>query len=221
MAICWERAVLLALFRIARWPSAGKELSSWLFASSVLHLLPSNVFVFLSLSGCEIDSYPFPIIAFSTTCTLFNLNKSYLRSEQCQVLDRGFKFAKVGLIWSICPRFLKIPHENEILILTQNRIRANPLWNRHWVHMSCLTKPRKWMCAQWRLRSAWASAQSDQSSLCAQWVAKDPSFLHADSEDSDQTGRMPRLICVFAGRTVILLVLSRGGSYIEYFNTCI
>ena len=34
------------------------------------------------------------------------------------------------------------------------------------------------------------------------------------SEDSDQTGRMPRLIWVFAGRTVILLVLSRGGSYI-------
>ena len=29
---------------------------------------------------------------------------------------------------------------------------------------------------------------------CAQWVAKDPSFLQADSEDSDQTGRMPRLI---------------------------
>ena len=24
-------------------------------------------------------------------------------------------------------------------------------------------------------------------------------FLHADSEDSDQTGRMPRLIGVFAG----------------------
>ena len=52
-----------------------------------------------------------------------------------------------------------------------------------------------------------------ESSLCAQWIAKDPSFLHADSEDSDQTGRMPRLICVFAGRTVILLVLSWGGSF--------
>ena len=25
------------------------------------------------------------------------------------------------------------------------------------------------------------------------WVAKNPSFLHADSEDSDQTGQMPRL----------------------------
>ena len=29
---------------------------------------------------------------------------------------------------------------------------------------------------------------------CAQWVAKDQSFLHADTEDSDQTGRMARLI---------------------------
>ena len=46
------------------------------------------------------------------------------------------------------------------------------------------------------IRPVWS-----ESSLCAQWVAKDPSFLHADSEDSDQTGRMPRLIWVFAGRT--------------------
>ena len=37
-------------------------------------------------------------------------------------------------------------------------------------------------------------AQSDQSVLCAHWVAKDLSFLHADSKDSDQTGWMPRLI---------------------------
>ena len=40
------------------------------------------------------------------------------------------------------------------------------------------------MCAQRRLRSDWAS----ESSLCAQWVAKDPRCRHADSEDSDQTG---------------------------------
>ena len=51
-----------------------------------------------------------------------------------------------------------------------------------------------------------------ESSLCTQWVAKDPSFLHADSEDSDQTGRMPRLIWVFAVRTVTLLVLPCHGS---------
>ena len=35
----------------------------------------------------------------------------------------------------------------------------------------------------------------------AQCVAYDPILLQADSADSDQTGRMPRLIWVFAGRT--------------------
>ena len=68
------------------------------------------------------------------------------------------------------------------------------------------------------IRPAWASAQSDQSSLYAQWVAKDPSFLHADSEDSDQTGWMPRLIWVFAGRTLTLLVLSWGGSFVYFYT---
>ena len=51
-----------------------------------------------------------------------------------------------------------------------------------------------------------------KSSPCMQWVAKDPSFLHADSEDSVQTGRMPRLIWVFAGHAATLLVLSCHGS---------
>ena len=64
-----------------------------------------------------------------------------------------------------------------------------------------VTKPAKWVCAQRRLKSAWASAKSYQILRCAQWVAKGPRFLHVDSEDSDQTGRMPRLIWVFAGRT--------------------
>ena len=64
------------------------------------------------------------------------------------------------------------------------------------------------------IRSVWS-----ESSLSAQCVAKDPRFLHADSEDSDQTGQMPRLIWVFAGRTLILLVLSRcGSSVIKQYN---
>ena len=46
------------------------------------------------------------------------------------------------------------------------------------------------------IRPVWS-----EFSLCTQWVAKDPSFLQADSEDSDQSGRMPRLIWVFAGCT--------------------
>ena len=57
------------------------------------------------------------------------------------------------------------------------------------------------------IRPVWS-----ESSLCAQWIGKDQSFLHADSEDSDQTGRMPRLIWDFAVRTTTLLVLSWGGS---------
>ena len=62
------------------------------------------------------------------------------------------------------------------------------------------------------IRPVWS-----ESSLCAQWVDKGPSFLHADSKDSDQTGRMPRLIWVFAGRTLILLVLSFRGSFVSPF----
>ena len=58
------------------------------------------------------------------------------------------------------------------------------------------------------IRPVWS-----ESSMCAQWVAKDPSFLRVDSEDSDQTGWMPRLLWVFAGRTVTLLVLSCRGSF--------
>ena len=57
------------------------------------------------------------------------------------------------------------------------------------------------MCAQQRLRSAWASAQSDQSSLSTQWIAKDPWLFHADSEVSYKTEQMPRPIWVFAGCT--------------------
>ena len=73
------------------------------------------------------------------------------------------------------------------------------------------------MCAQQRLRSAWASAQYDQSSLFT-WRKLGSLAAHwADSEDSDQTGRMPRLIWVFAWCTVILLVLSWGGSYTESY----
>ena len=58
------------------------------------------------------------------------------------------------------------------------------------------------------IRPVWS-----ESSLCAQWVAKNPVFLHADSEDSYQTGRMPRLIWVFAGRTATFLVLTCRGSH--------
>ena len=69
-----------------------------------------------------------------------------------------------------------------------------------------MTKPTKWLCAQRRLRSAWASAQSDQSlrcpheeSLSIKHTAK-TLIRFAPSEDSDQPGHPPSLIRVFAVR---------------------
>ena len=57
------------------------------------------------------------------------------------------------------------------------------------------------------IRPVWSesslSARRKLGSLATHW---------AHCEDSDQTGRMPRLSWVFAGRTVILMVLSLGGS---------
>ena len=82
-----------------------------------------------------------------------------------------------------------------------------------------MTKPTKWhVCpAKTQIRPVWSEsslcalwvakdpnfllADSEDPSLCALWVAKDPNFLLANSEDSDQTGRMPKLIWVFALRT--------------------
>ena len=98
-----------------------------------------------------------------------------------------------------------------------------------------MTKPTMWLCAQRRLRSAWASAQSDQSlGMKKGWlvVLRLPSLIRVfvvcigawrkvgslathwtHSEGSDQTERMPRLIWVFVVRIVILLVLSWDGSF--------
>ena len=58
------------------------------------------------------------------------------------------------------------------------------------------------------IRPVWS-----ESSLSA-WRKLESLATHwAHSENCDQTGRMPRLIWVFAGRTAILLVLSCCGSY--------
>ena len=78
-----------------------------------------------------------------------------------------------------------------------------------------ITKQTKWLCAPAKtqislgIRPIWSesslTAWRNFGSLATQW---------AHSKDSDQTGRMPRLIWVFAGRTIILLVLPCRGSYI-------
>ena len=83
------------------------------------------------------------------------------------------------------------------------QIIAFSIWAASWQNQ------QNGMCAQQRLSSAWASESSlspwrKLGSLATYW---------AHSKDSDQTRPMPRLIRVFAGRTVILLVFSGGSSY--------
>ena len=82
---------------------------------------------------------------------------------------------------------------------------------------------------QWRI---WGATQQNQQSDCAPSEHSDqpghpPSLIRVfavlmkkawvlsteHTAKTDQTGRMPRLIWVFTGRTLILLVLSCRGSY--------
>ena len=92
--------------------------------------------------------------------------------------------------------------------------------------LSCpVIKPTKRVCAQRRFRSAWASAQSDQRLRCPHEESLGPVLAlcshWAHSEDSDETGRIRRLIWVFAGRTATLLVLSCRGSIAFLREFCI
>ena len=88
---------------------------------------------------------------------------------------------------------------------------SNTQWQK-----SSLGEPRHDKTNKITVRPAmtrWASTQSDQSSPCAQWVAKDPRFLHADSKGSDQTGQMPSAQAYLSLRWAhTLLVLSCRGS---------
>ena len=64
------------------------------------------------------------------------------------------------------------------------------------------TKPTKWPVPPAKTRiSLGIRPDWSESLLCAKWVAKVPMLLHADSEDSDQTGRT----CHFVGYVMLRL----------------
>ena len=67
-----------------------------------------------------------------------------------------------------------------------------------------MTKPATWLCAQRRLRSTWASVWPE-SLLSAWWNLGLLPTHRAHSEDADQIGRMPKLIWVFAARTLVFV----------------
>ena len=95
---------------------------------------------------------------------------------------------------NIVPEAPLYVHE-QLLCVGHNRLygRHLGLWNLKWV-------------ATWQNQQNQCAPSEDSvwsvSSLCIQWAAKDPSFLHANSKDTDRTGR-----------TLILFVLSCRGSF--------
>ena len=100
-------------------------------------------------------------------------------------------------------------------ILNKSHVSLN-LWHNVWTHLlkskiepphdktnKMIVRPAKtWISLG--IRPVWS-----ESSLCAQWVGKDQSFLRADSEDSDQTGRMPRLSLRWAHTHFVGFVMPR------------
>ena len=78
-------------------------------------------------------------------------------------------------------------------------------WNLLTLNHS-MTKPTKWP-----VRPAKTQISLDTCPVCsepslrARWVADDPRVLHADSEDSDQTERMP--FCWFCNAAAQLIII--------------
>ena len=71
-----------------------------------------------------------------------------------------------------------------------------------------MTKPTKWPVHPAKTQICHGIRLSWSESLLSAWRKFESFATHcAHSEDSDQTGRMPSLIWVFAGAQVILLVL--------------
>ena len=191
-----------------------------------------------ALSKFLCSTIPIPVHDLKIKVTDFEY--FYVKSLQCQLLQslwliwivfgmNGYKILKcfrkekgvsgelpcpaTGLISRATTGLLPLLDIKILFLLYIWRDKFN-IWATPWQNQ------QNGMCAQRRLRSAWASAQYDQSSQSA-WKKLGSLPTHsAHSKDSDQTGRIPRLIWVFARRTVILLVLSRGGSYMHILVIC-
>ena len=133
---------------------------------------------------------------------------STVRSTWCCIhtislmsLWRGWEWPHSYIIPTWCQTLC---HKRKVTIHCQTLLlRTVSTCNKLNSNMSHLvTKPKNWhvLPAKTQISLGICPVWSE-SSLCAQCVAKDPSFLLADNEDSDQTWRMPRLIWVYAGRT--------------------
>ena len=117
-------------------------------------------------------------------------------------------------VWPDILLFTNIIMELEKALEKMLDIYGLSLWLTVHAHSSRLvTKPTKWPVRPAKTQISLGICPVWSESSLSAWRKLGSLATHlAHSEDSDQTGRMPRLIWVFAGHTVILLVLSWGGS---------
>ena len=147
----------------------------------------------------------------NTAHTNFKRNQSFRWSHKS---DCRFCHALAPMIITeIHVDFKRNDHWEQLTLskIRKQRSVSFPQWSQ---------RRRKWqqngMCAQRRLRSAWAAAQSDQSSPCAQWVAKDPAFFKRTAKTLIRLGRCLGWSESSLGAHAILLALSYAGSCINY-----
>ena len=140
---------------------------------------------------------------------------SFLSKIFCRFFPRNLWMSKHFWWLSIYYAVLTKVSSDTYIFLIQRFYFSYTYWNDH--NLSRLiTKPTKWPV---RPAKTWISL-----GIRPVWsvfavrslVAKDPRFLHTDSEDSDRTWQKPRLIWVFTERAVTLLVLTCRGSILFF-----
>ena len=111
------------------------------------------------------------------------------------------------VLWFILKSFVFV-FLSDFRLMNRKSLNSVPNYWFCYTQMGCLMrKPTKWLRQaktqiSLAIRPVWS-----ESSLCAQWLGKDPSFLHADSEDWSLGWSESSL-----GAHAILLVLSWGCS---------
>ena len=152
----------------SRWPLVGGATSNSLKVSLTLEdIIPLQFIIITNLSIIIIVLFQMVRICDPRTKRLRALKQSLLKTRLSCIFVSTCKLPE--LFWSAS---------------NYNYVKQLRKMSRF------MTKPTKWHVRSAKtqislgIRPAWS-----ESSLCAQWVAKDASFLHADSED--WSGRMP------------------------------
>ena len=122
--------------------------------------------------------------------------------------------------------FIKRSHNHEVylpaLFTDQNKDHFSVLVSRKVIWATSWQNQQNDMCAQRRLRSAWPSAESDQSFRCPHDETLGPQLpIERTAKTQIRLGGCPGWSESSLGAHVILMVLSCGGSYIVHYHpTC-